>query len=76
MSDRERKLRWDREHILRSARSGGRAGHLPERLVAEMRRRRAEGQTVRQIHDEMAIGYATVSRRTKDVRGRSSRDAA
>lgn len=53
--------------MLRSMRPQGHFGHLSDAEIAEMRARRASGQTVAQIADEMGCSYTTASRRTKDT---------
>ena len=54
--------------MLRSMRPNGAPGFLSLTEIGEMRERRAAGQTVAQIADEMRCNYHTVSRHTKDVR--------
>lgn len=66
----DRKRRWDRDNMLRSLRPPGNDGHLSPSEVEEMRARRAAGQTVGQIADEMGVRYPTVSRHTKDIAAR------
>lgn len=67
MTRPKRKLYWDQDHMLPSPRPQGKPGHLSKKEIAQMRAMRAAGQTVKEIHEDMGVGYHTVSKHTKDV---------